>query len=128
MAYQEATLRPESVGPEAVAVNRPRIESIDVVRGVIVILMALADRLSDLDFRRGDALSVVPLVCGIEAPPQRCVELFLSQRKSSIQDFSFGARRQSLTGRSQHQAGCAFTNLHQIRNRSLRVKLRGLPQ
>jgi uncharacterized membrane protein len=41
MAYQEATLRPESVSTEAVAVKRPRIESIDVVRGIVMILMAL---------------------------------------------------------------------------------------
>lgn len=41
MVYQEATLRPESVVTEAVTSKRPRIESIDVVRGVIMILMAL---------------------------------------------------------------------------------------
>jgi uncharacterized membrane protein len=41
MVYQEATLRPPSVVIEAVASKRPRIESIDLVRGVIMILMAL---------------------------------------------------------------------------------------
>jgi uncharacterized membrane protein len=41
MVYREATLRPESVVTEAVTSKRPRIESIDVVRGVIMILMAL---------------------------------------------------------------------------------------
>ena len=39
----------------------------------------LADCLSDLGFRGGRALSALPLVCGIEAAPQRCLaELFLN--------------------------------------------------
>src|ERR1700683_5430932 len=90
----------------------------------------VADCVSDLHCSGSYALPALPLVCGSEAAPQRCMaELFLKHVEPSYsigsQNPLSGCWSQSFAGRAQNQARSSPANLHQIRNCTLGIKLCG---